>query len=444
VHATWDNVHTDYTAPVSRPGPSGLAATEGEWRSRMQEAPNGWLLAGNSTTQVLTSGGPIYLMHTTVALDAIRTSGQLFASTGCLLAALYCAPLTLEPGGLRPHNLGAHLLRTKPHTRTLVFEITPTAPMPPLGIDYLRAGAIHLDTYRQFRSYLTPVEDRQLRRAALAQIGSTSGFLRTVLAHATGSNQPAAHLLDQLSQAAPHLPFLGYLYFEVVSEYLMLYSTADHTKVLAGIGELNSVLTKQLAFAAADGMDQLFDLAKFSPNRQQLDDLVTRIDPQLAPGADTYVADRLSHLLAHLSLAPGVDAAQASMDWSDFDAAAQEWPGLMGQLVFRLMRVAPRYPQLYLAVEQHKAHGLWDYWNSKNVAVPFNGYMPKGEVGINTAYPALNLRAWTGLADTEGRLHIGEELDLTPVPRLADLSLTAMRRDSSGRATGHPRQSASV
>jgi hypothetical protein len=444
VHAIWDNLHTDYTAPVTRPGPTGLAATENDWRSRLQEAPNGWLLADNSTTRALTSGNPIYLMHTTVALDAIRTSGQLFASTGCLLAALYCAPLTLEPGGLRPHNLGAHLLRTKPYTRTLIFEITPTAPMVPLGIDYLRAGAIHLDTYRQFRSYLTPEEDRWLRRAAVAQIGAASGFLRAALAHATRSTQPATHLLDQLSHAVHHLPFLGYLYFEVVSEYLMLHSAADRSKALAGIGELNSVLTKQLAFAAADGMDQLFDLAKFSPNHRQLDDLVTQIEPLLVPGAGTYVADRLSHLLAHLSLAPGVDAAQVSMDRGDFDAVAQETPGLMGQLVFRLMRVAPRYPQLYLAVEQHKALSLWAYWNTMNVAVPFNGYMPKGEVGINTAHPELNLRAWTGQADTDGRLHVGEELDLTPVPRLADLSLTAMRRDSSGRATGHPRQSASA
>ncbi|MEC4020699.1 hypothetical protein [Streptomyces sp. H27-D2] len=45
---------------------------------------------------------PSRLMHTTTALDAIRASGQLYGSSGCLLAALYCAPLTRsEPACVR-------------------------------------------------------------------------------------------------------------------------------------------------------------------------------------------------------------------------------------------------------------------------------------------------------------------------------------------------------
>lgn len=136
-----DDTHTDYTHPRTRPVPAGCTESEGDWRRRLQhDTPGGHLLAHNTMTQTLASGRPIHLMHTTSALDAIRASGQLYASSGCLLAALYCAPLAETPVGLRPHNLGAYLLQTKPHTQTLVIEITPTAPAPAKGIDYLRLG----------------------------------------------------------------------------------------------------------------------------------------------------------------------------------------------------------------------------------------------------------------------------------------------------------------
>lgn len=128
----WDNAHTDHTRPIPpAAAPAGLAQSSAEWSQRLADAPNGWLLRDNTMTRTLANGGPIHLMHTTVALDAIRTSGHLYASSGCLVAALYCAPLTPEPDGLRPHNLGQYLLETKPHTDTLVIEITPDAPYRP-------------------------------------------------------------------------------------------------------------------------------------------------------------------------------------------------------------------------------------------------------------------------------------------------------------------------
>jgi hypothetical protein len=436
----WDLAHTDYTTAVTRPGPTGLTHTEADWRHLLKATPNGQLLAHNSTTQHLTSGKPVYLMHTTVALDAIRTSGQLFASTGCLLAALYCAPLTAEADGLRPHNLGSYLLRTKGHhTDTIIFEITPERPMPALGTDYLHAGPIHLDTYQRMRSYLTPAEDTDLRTSVVTQLHAVADFLRSAFATASGA-KPGTGLLDQLSAAVPAVPFLGYLYFEAASEYLMLHSTSRATKALAERGEINSVLSKQLAFAAAAGMEQLFDLAKFAPTAARLDALIAGVEPALQPAAGDYVTRRLSHLLAHLALPPSAHVHGVDLAATDFDTLADQVPGLVGQLVFRHIRVMPRYPQLYLAFEQDKALSLWGYWNQRGVTVPFNGHMPKGEVGVNTGHPNLNLRAWTSRLDTNGNLHPDEELSLTPVPRLADLALTAMRRNASGNAAGHPRR----
>ncbi|MBV9024021.1 MAG: hypothetical protein JO362_09550 [Streptomycetaceae bacterium] len=444
MHHEWGNAHTDHTSSTTRPGPSGLAATEADRRHHLEhETPNGWLLSGNSMTKTLAAGRPIHLMHTTVALDAIRASGHLYASTGCLVAALYCALLTPEPAGLRPHNLGTYLLETKKHTRTLVFEITPDAPVPPKGIDYLRLGAIHLRTYLTHRSFLTEPEDAQLRRAVLGRIRTAAPFLDTLLANAAGKPTPEAEFIDRLAATVPAFPFLGYLYFEVLSEYLMLNSTTPETKAYAQLGEMNNRLYKRLAFSAVQGMDQLFDLSRFNPDHERLLHLIGQIEAGMTPWVARFTRQRLSHLFATVALAPGEDAASFTFRHGDFDSLAATAPHLLGQLLFREMRIIDRYPQLYLALEQAKALEAWAYWNTEGIPTPFNGTIPKGEIGINTAYPRADGKVWVSETCERGLLHPVERLDVTFLPRLTELSMTAMRRDETGKAAGHLRQSAS-
>ncbi len=433
-----DDAHTDYARPRDRPVPAGCTESEDDWRRRLQhDTPGGHLLAHNTMTQTLAGGRPIHLMHTTSALDAIRASGQLHGSSGCLLAALYCAPLVETPAGLRPHNLGAYLLQTKPHTQTLMIEITPTAPAPAKGIDYLRLGPLHLHTYLDHRSFLTQAEDLQLRNRALHQIRHAAPFLDTVLANATGLRTTPSTFVDQLAAAVPGLPFLGYLYFEVASEYLMLHSTSAETKAFAEAGEMNNRLYKHLAFSAVNGMDKLFDLSRFHPDHQRLHDLIADIEPALAPGAAQYTRDRFSHLLTALALHTDQDASAFTFRGQDFDGLAQAAPSLLGQTLFREMRILQRYPQLYLAFEQAKALRAWNYWNHHQIRAPFNGFLPKGEIGVNPAYPD-RCAVWLVETCERGLLHPVDELDVAFVPRLADLGMTAMRRDATGKAAGHP------
>lgn len=440
MQAEWEDAHTDYAEPAHRAAPAGLAATESDWRDHVeQDTPNGWLLRGNAMVQRLTSGRPIHLMHTTVALDAIRSTGQLHASSGCLVAALYCAPLTQEAAGLRPHNLGSYLLETKKHTQTLVLEIIPDAPVPPKGVDYLRLGGIHLRTYQEHRSFLTPAEDSRLRRSVLQQVQATASFFDLLLVLATSRCVPEADFIDQLAAAIPEFPFLGYLYFEVLSEYLMLHSASPETKSLAETGELNNRLYKRLAFRAVSGMERLFDLSCFRPGHDTLHQIIGSIEPTLAPQVAGYVQSRLSHLFAALALAPDQDATSFSFQGTDFDVLAAAAPGLLGQALFRRLRVTERYPQLYHCFEQAKALEVWDYWNTEGIATPFNGFLPKGEIGINPAYPRATCGVWTAETCERGLLHPVERVEAVPVARLADLSQTAMRRDGTGRAVGHLR-----
>lgn len=428
----WDDAHTDYTtidhADAALPIPSGLSTTDTDWRTELEQAPNGWLLRRGSLAEMLASGSPIYLMHTTTYLEEIRASRQLYQAAGCLVGALYCAPLTREPGGLRPHNLGSYLLETKPHTRTLVFEAAPGGPVPAKGVNYLRLGHIHLRAYQQHHGFLTADEDRRLRTAAVDRVRQAAPLLDLLLANAcdTAHTRPA-EFIDRLADAVPAVPFLGYLYYEVLSEYLMLYSTSPETKACADLGELNNRPPKRLAFTAVDTMRDLFDLALFRPRHGRLRELIGQIEPGLAAGAADYTRRRVAHLFACVTLAPTVDAAAVTFRDVTFDRLAEVAPGLLGQLVFRQMRTLARYPQLFPVFEQVKATAVSAYWTAQGIPTPFNGVIPKGEIGLNLAYPS-GVRAWVAETDAQGLLHPAEELPVTLVPRLADLRETALGR----------------
>lgn len=79
----------------------------------------------------------------------------------------------------------------------------------------------------------------------------------------------------------------------------------------------------------------------------------------------------------------------------------------------------------------------WNYWNRQGIPTPFNGFLPKGEIGINTAYARGSSTVWSAQTCEHGLLHPVEQIEAELVPRLADLSMTAMRRDETGKAAGH-------
>ena len=432
----WQDAHTDYSpGHRPRPVPGGLAADDAQWRAYLQQhTANGWLLRAGSLLETLASGRPIYLMHTTAYLEAIRASGQLYQAPGCMVGALYCVLLTSGPSGLRPHNLGAWLLANKSHRDILIIEVTPGGPVPAEGIDYLRLGNVHLTTYLGHRSFLTPAEDSQLRGAAVQRVRQAAGVLDMLLGVACGADTPADRFLDRLAAAVPLVPFLGYLYFEAASEYLMLHSTSPQTRACAETGEMNTLLSKDLAFAAVDTMGELFDLALFRPGYARLRELIGQVEPGLVDGAAEYVRRRLAHLFACAALDASQDAATATFAQTTFDTLTRTAPGLLGQMLFRMLRASPRYPQLYPVFEQPKATGASAYWNAHGIPAPFNGVIPKGEIGLNMAWPA-GARVWT--ADvSQGLLHPAEQLPLTLVPRLSDLRDTALGRARFSADTG--------
>ncbi|MFK0193970.1 hypothetical protein [Kitasatospora sp. NPDC090308] len=457
MHPDWDLAHTPLDAPTEQL-PAGLTATPDQWQQRLQHTPGGHLLRpdGNAMLTTLATGRPMHLLHLTRSLDAIRTSGHLLASTGCLAAAVYGAPLTELPGGaLRPHNLGTHLLDTRPDldsrrdSTPLVIQVSPDHPAPGAGLDYLRLGPVHLRAFDRHRHALTPAEDHQVTRSVTDRVHAAAPLLDLMLATATGRTRPdaghtrsdAGPFLDQLAAAVPVMPYLGYLYFETVAEYLMLHSTSTATKNFAELGEMNNHLYKQLAFTAVNGMGTLFDVGRFRPGHQRLLDLIDGIEPGLSAGAAAFVRDRLAHRLTATALTPAADATAFTFTGAHADDLRTAAAPLLGQLLFREVRLLDRYPQLYHLFEQEKAAEAWAYWNRRRTSLPYNATCgPKGEIGVNPASPHAQVTVWTAERCARGLLHPTEQVAAVPAPRLAPWVFSALRdrRDENrwkGRAS---------
>ncbi|MFD4659244.1 hypothetical protein ACFWP2_26840 [Kitasatospora sp. NPDC058444] len=427
MHTEWDLAHNDYSALPDRPLPAGLTDTEADWRQRLAQSPNGHLLHedGNAMLASLASGGPVHLLHLTRSLDAIRSSGHLLASTGCLIGAVYGSPLTPLPGGaLRPHNLGSYLLdarhglASRRDSTPLVIQVTPGRPAPAKGLNYLRLGGIHLRTYQACRHVLTAAEDDQVLRSIVDRVCVAAPFLDKLLHNASGGTTPEESFIDALAATVPVFPYLGYLYFETVAEYLMLHSTSRATREYADRGEMNNRLYKELAFSAVDSMGTLFDLGRFYPGHARLLDLVGGIEPGLATSAADYIRRRMSHLFATTSLTPRQDIRDFTFHAADLGAMAETAPHLLGQLIFREIRLLDRYPQLYHCFEQAKAMQAWAYWNREGISTPFNGVSPKGEIGINPACPDARFTVWTAESCKQGLLRPVEQIAAVPAPRL--------------------------
>ena len=65
-----------------------------------------------------------------------------------------------------------------------------------------------------------------------------------------------------------------------------------------------------------------------------------------------------------------------------------------------------------------------------NIIVPFNGLIPKGEIGVNPAYADLKYKIYTSRAninDGDLFLELEKEVKINIVPKLVDLKFNFMR-----------------
>ncbi|MGW6195391.1 hypothetical protein ACWF0M_04500 [Kribbella sp. NPDC055110] len=418
------------------------------WNRRMvHQTPNGALLEKNSMFDLVRTTGKVSLLHVTHAFDEIAARGVLYPSGGCLVGSVYGTPLTPESGSYRLHNLGRYILEreavmaagagralAEPIPLIVEVEVPRTAIRMPVGIDYLRLGEIHLSIYRHLEYLLGRDERYALRDSVVERTRRAMPFLTSCLIRTMGDT-PAktAGFHEKLVEAIPAVPILGYIYFEAISEYLMLHSRSEVSQRLMARGEFDNWTYKRLLFAAFPGMAGRFDLSQFTLSSSRLQQYLADI----APGIDLvdllrYVADRVSLLVCARLLGPTTQ----SVDWRklrwEFNELLPYAAPLLGHLIHRELRTFGRYPDFYFYFDQYKALQAWNYWNHMDVVFPFNAAMPKGEIGLNPAYPSIRTKVYRGEVVEPGWIRPLEEVEVAIAPRLVDLRYTLMRSRGGG------------
>ena len=448
----WAGAHVFYNMYLHKPakGSSKLELDEYSWRQRIaMETPNGRLITQNSFFESLIKSDTVYLAHITYNLDEILKNHIIFSSGGCLAGSIYCAPLVMQGGKLRMHNLGVYVMEVeapmmignkggKKEPDILLFEVKTDkdAHRNLIGIDYLRMGEVHYSIYRQLEYLLSYKERFELQKTIVSKMKQSLDYLSLCREfYYSGGELEPDYFLNVFVNNIQFLPILGYLYFEAISEYLMLFQDNKEAKKYAEAGELYNPTYKELMYALQPKLKQNFKLSGFQPSAEVLlaylkqSDIFTKFD-------GNQFKDWLARRLVYLTNARLFgNANQGDIDWRgfrwDFDNLAEHAKPLVGHLIHRELRNFGRYPSFYFYFDQTKALQAWNYWNHMDIEIPFNGVIPKGEVGINPALPDLAYKVFRGkyVIGDSGFSYVepAEELDISVEPKLVDLRYSSMR-----------------
>lgn len=448
----WADTHVFYNLYLHQHNgrKSKLNTAEHKWRELLlNETPNGKLIVNNSFFDALGKDKKIYLLHITTNLDGIVKSGNLYPSGGCLVGSIYCTPIFENNGELRLHNLGAYILYqeaprslgSRKGNNNLVDSLIIEVSLPErarnnyIGIDYLRLGNMHLQIFRELEYLLSQKEQFTLYEKIIVRIKNALEFLSfSNKAFCSKQLSGIQTFFKLLCGAIENLPILGYFYFEVVTEYLLLHQNDPESEKHLGMGEFYNWHYKNLMFSLYPQLLKGFRLSEFKPTVETLSDYLEK--NQVFKKFDRkHFADYIFGRLVYLINSRLVSENTNLVDWCrlkwKFDDVADSLGPLVGHLIHRELRTFGRHPDFYFYYDQYKALQIWNYWNHMGVAIPFNGVIPKGEVGINPAYASLRYKIYKSKArigkDNCTYIEPGKQLDVSMVPRLVDLKYTFMR-----------------
>ena len=448
----WASAHVFYNMYTYDIGSKDkITKGEYEWRYRLlNNTPNGKLILDNSFFKELRSKDKIYLAHVTPNIHNIRENNTLYPSAGCLVGSIYCTPLIHENDGLRMHNLGKFIferemplfanfldINLKKSLNILIFEIETfdVNENNLIGIDYLRLGNIHFNTYKNLEFLLSSSERHNLQEICVKRIQKAFNYL-CVCNKKRYSETKVDNLsfLENFIRSIDSLPILGYLYFEVISEYIMLFQDSDICKDFKKLGEFYSPSYKELVFSLCPYLSKNFSLQEFKPSLNSVVDYIKK--NEIIKNFDeqemfSYLADRLAFLTDTRLFSENID----QINWEgvrwNFEDLSKYMRPLLGHLIHRELRNFNRYPYFYFYFEQLKALEVWNYWNYMNIIVPFNGTIPKGEIGINPAHPDLKYKTYLAETKKSNSYHTyltpQKEINLNIAPKLVDVKFASMR-----------------
>ncbi len=426
------------------------AKEECKWRHwAVHDTPNGHLILKNSFFDTLKKESKIYLFHVTPNVPQVVKSGVLYSSGGCLVGSIYATPMNFENGIFRVHNLGEYIYKNeapratylqekhlKPRIMIIEIDLPERAHDNLIGIDYTRLGNVHLSIYKELeyllsfreRVYLQEILSNKIKQAlSLLNLASNSYYNKKEI--------DIGNFFELYLAAIDQLPILGYFYFETVAEYLMLFEDSEAAKIAHSYGEIYNASYKNIMFDIFPDLLKGTGLGNFKPTLEQLvqyiqkHKIISKFDEKMFA---RHLVDRMIYLIqSRLMNEENESTNWRTFSW-DFKALEAIASPLLGHLVHRELRNFGRFPDFYFYFDQFKALQAWNYWNQMGIIIPFNGVMPKGEIGVNPALPDLKVKTYIGKELNEsktGKMLIGidKEISVKIVPRLIDHRVTLMR-----------------
>lgn len=425
------------------------SCSELEWRKELLKTPNGHLLTKNSFFDSM-NNDVTWLAHVTSSLDKIEESGVLYPSGGCLVGSVYSVPAyALRDGSFRMHNLGEWIyFKEAPIAMgdkasdldILLFKIKQPQHRNthPIGIDYTKLGQFHFENYMELRYLLTRKERHELEDVIEQRIKHSAGFLseanRLVLQGELSFEESVA-FIDKYCRYVKELPILGYFYFETLVDYILYFQDDDVSRRFAEKGEFYNHYYKLVAKDINATLYKRFKLSSFAASSEKIIAILRRYTDQglIFKAFDEahfmkFVARRLLFMI-HSRLMTNHTANHSVASIVSLHEVTNDYAPLIGHLIHRELRSFNRFPDFYYYFDQVKALRVWNYWNHHGITVPFNGILPKGEIGINptyideTKYSIYHAKS----VDDKGTLAIDRELDVRIASRLIELKHTLMR-----------------
>lgn len=411
-----------------------------DWQRLLKESPNGDLLDNNAFYNEL-NGTRVRLLHVTTHLDSIVRQEVLKASTGCLIGSIYCVPLVPTKEGLRAHNLGAYIFehearRILKHKRftekqkieTIVIDVDLGHGLQRdlAGVNYLRTGTICTQTFLDIRCHIPEVVYTKFEKDILGHVARVWPFLDQC------SQIDHNEFFELLPRAIPQLHILGYLYFEALCEYLMFFSRDEKTQHHAAYGELNCWLYKEFIFSVQPHLLSNFNLAYFRPSITQIIKTLHNLQAQGVADVSAeellrYVQQRIAYWI-EAYLIDGTNPRTVEKVESLIELC-QLAPSLAGHCIDRELLDDNAYHDLHRLFDVYKAQSVWEYWDDTGIVTPFNGIVPKGEVGVSPMIDKSRYEIFRGdpyFIDGQLYMTAGDSLDITLVPELVDPNNTCM------------------
>ncbi|EKD70090.1 MAG: hypothetical protein ACD_46C00643G0002 [uncultured bacterium] len=218
--------------------------------------------------------------------------------------------------------------------------------------------------------------------------------------------------------------------FEIVSEFIALYQIDGRSDCLKDRKEVNVANFKEMIFKTVPNLIKKFDLGDFTPDLHKLKDYFRKADLDFEKFKD-YSVDAVDfYIKNYLFNGRHNDAFfRNNFDIHDYENIC---PHFMGHILHRIIRKLNRYPDFHVNFDTFKAIKIWNYWNKNSILFPYNSIIPKGEIGINPAFPELEYKVYSTnvISESFGDVCVvkDKEINVKITPQLIEIKKLLMRK----------------